>query len=51
MINQNMLKYVSVMSTAIGVGATILQAWVSDQKMNNTIEKKVAEEISKRMGI
>jgi hypothetical protein len=47
MINGNLIKILGAAATVVGLGATLLTDWVNDKKMDEKIELKVLEAITK----
>lgn len=45
-MNPFMIKGVGIAATVIGAGATFASNWVSDKKMDERIDKKVAKAMS-----
>ena len=44
----NMIKVLGLVTTVIGMAASLLSDWVSEQKMNERIDEKVSEALAKR---
>ena len=44
----NMIKVLGLVTTVIGMAASLLSDWVSEQKMNEKIDEKVNEALTKR---
>ena len=44
----NMIKVLGLVTTVIGMAASLLSDWVSEQKMNERIDEKVNEALTKR---
>lgn len=44
----NMIKVLGLVTTVIGMAASLLSDWVSEQKMNERIDEKVNEALAKR---
>lgn len=47
-MNGKMIKIIGVAATIIGVGVNLLTDWVNEQKMDERIEEKVNEALTKR---
>lgn len=47
--SEKAIKILGVTATAMGMAATAISGWVSNKNMENTISKKVAEEVLKQM--
>ena len=47
-MNGKMIKIIGVAATVIGVGVNLLTDWVNEQKMDERIEEKVNEALTKR---
>ncbi|MFI3115342.1 MAG: hypothetical protein R3Y12_04285 [Clostridia bacterium] len=47
-MNKNLIKFVGISSTILGIGATLISGWVEDKKMEEKIEEKVNEALAKR---
>lgn len=47
-MNGKMIKIIGVAVTIIGVGVNLLTDWVNEQKMDERIEEKVNEALTKR---
>jgi len=45
--NGKMLKILGIVATVVGMGATLINDWVTDKKMDEKIEKKVIEALAK----
>ena len=48
MINNGLVKGIGLAATILGTGATLISEWVNDQKMNEKIEEKVNDVLSKK---
>lgn len=48
MNKEKMISIISTVVTVIGVGASLAQDWVSDQKINIKIQQEVQKAISKK---
>jgi hypothetical protein len=48
MINENLIKVLGIVASAIGIGATLLTDWTNDKKMDKKIAEKVIEALAKR---
>jgi sensor domain CHASE-containing protein len=46
-MNSNLIKILSIAATVIGMGATLVTDWVNDKKMDEKIEQKVIEALTK----
>ena len=46
-MNSNLIKILGIAATVIGVGATLVTDWVNDKKMDEKIEQKVIEALTK----
>ena len=42
------IKGIGIAATAIGMGTTLINDWVTEKKMDRKIEEKVNEALSKR---
>lgn len=47
MNNSKLIKILGMAATVIGIGATLINDWVTDKKMDEKIEKKVIEALTK----
>ena len=47
MINKNVIKVLGIVATVAGLGATLVTDWVNDQKMDEKIEAKINEALTK----
>ncbi|MFA6377341.1 MAG: hypothetical protein WCW63_01815 [Acholeplasmataceae bacterium] len=47
MINGKLIKVIGMAATVIGMGATLITDWVNDKKMDEKIEQKVIEALTK----
>ena len=48
MFTSELIKGIGLAATAVGVGATLVTDWVNDKKMDQKIEDKVNEALSKK---
>ena len=48
MVAVGLVKGIGLAATAVGVGATLVTDWVNDKKMDQKIEDKVNEALSKK---
>ena len=48
MFTSELVKCIGLAATAVGVGATLVTDWVNDKKMDQKIEDKVNEALSKK---
>lgn len=48
MFTVGLVKGIGLAATAVGVGATLVTDWVNDKKMDQKIEDKVNEALSKK---
>ena len=48
MFTFELVKGIGLAATAVGVGATLVTDWVNDKKMDQKIEDKVNEALSKK---
>lgn len=48
MLTVGLVKGIGLAATAVGVGATLVTDWVNDKKMDQKIEDKVNEALSKK---
>jgi len=46
-MNSKLIKILGIAATAIGIGATLVTDWVNDKKMDEKIEQKVIEALTK----
>ena len=46
-MNSKLIKILGMVATAIGMGATLVTDWVNNKKMDETIENKVMEALTK----
>ena len=46
-MNGKLIKILGIVATAIGMGATLVTDWVKDKKMDEKIEQKVFEALTK----
>jgi len=46
-MNSKLIKILGIGATAIGMGATLVTDWVNDKKMDEKIEQKVIEALTK----
>ena len=46
-MNNKLIKILGMAATAMGIGATLITSWVDDKKMDNKIEQKVIEALTK----
>ena len=46
-MNSNLIKILGIAATAIGIGATLITDWVNDKKLDEKIEQKVIEALTK----
>jgi len=46
-MNSKLIKILGMVATAIGMGATLVTDWVNNKKMDETIEQKVIEALTK----
>ncbi len=46
MVTGKMIKILGIVATAIGLGATLLNDWVSDKKLDGKIAEKVMEALA-----
>lgn len=44
----NAVKTLGLVATVVGMGATLISDWVSEQKMNEMIDEKVNEALAKQ---
>lgn len=44
----NAIKVLGLVATLVGMGATLISDWVSEQKMNEMIDEKVNEALAKQ---
>lgn len=42
------IKGIGIAATAIGIGASLVSSWVEDKKMDDKIEEKVNEVLTKK---
>ena len=47
MVNGKLIKVLGIAATAIGMCATLVTDWVNDKKMDEKIEQKVIEALTK----
>lgn len=48
MLNGKMIKAIGMAVTILGVGVNLVTDWVNEQKMDEKIEEKVNEALTKR---
>lgn len=48
MFTSELVKGIGLAATVVGVGATLVTDWVNDKKMDQKIEDKVNEALSKK---
>ena len=48
MTKSNVIKVLGMVTTVVGMAASLLSNWVSEQKMNERIDEKVNEALAKR---
>ena len=48
MTKSNVIKVLGMVTTVVGMAASLLSNWVSEQKMNEQISEKVDEALAKR---
>jgi hypothetical protein len=48
MINGKMVKILGIVSTVVGMGATLLSDWVNEKKMDEKIIEKINEALANR---
>lgn len=48
MFTYELVKGIGLAATVVGVGATLVTDWVNDKKMDQKIEDKVNEALSKK---
>ena len=46
-MNSKLIKILGIAATVIGMGATLVTDWVNDKKMDEKIEQKVIEALTK----
>jgi len=46
-MNSKLIKILGIAATTIGMGATLVTDWVNDKKMDEKIEQKVIEALTK----
>jgi hypothetical protein len=46
-MDSKLIKILGIAATAIGMGATLVTDWVNDKKMDEKIEQKVIEALTK----
>ncbi len=46
-MDSKLIKILGIAATVIGMGATLVTDWVNDKKMDEKIEKKVIEALTK----
>lgn len=46
-MNSKLIKILGIAATAIGIGATLVTDWVNDKKMDEKIEQKIIEALTK----
>ena len=46
-MNSKLIKILGIAATAIGMGATLVTDWANNKKMDETIEQKVIEALTK----
>lgn len=47
-MNNKMIKGIGVVATIIGISVNLLTDWVNEQKVNEKIEEKVNEALSRK---
>lgn len=50
MFSEKIIKILGIAATAIGVGASLLNGWVTERKMESVIKEKVNEALSEQDG-
>lgn len=48
MNNEKLIKVLGITATVVGMGATIITDWVNEKKMNEKIDEKINEALTKR---
>ena len=48
MITGNLIKVLGIAATIAGMGATLVSEWANEKKMDEKIEEKVNEALTKR---
>ena len=48
MINGKMVKILGIVATVVGMGATLLNDWVNEKKMDEKIDEKINEALANR---
>lgn len=47
-MNEKVLRILGIVATAAGVGVNILASWISDKKLDQELDKKVAKALESK---
>jgi hypothetical protein len=47
-LNEKVLRILGIVATAAGIGVNILASWVSDKKLDQELNKKVAKALENK---